>query len=197
MARVLGYFTSASISAPHEGDGPPLREGVEERAVHPPGVQSGLSDCSETSARMGASSFRAGACHVRVPRGGCGESTQPSGRGRAGVIQQQVSLKLRNINCGPTLGRCRRRVPGSYRSFLEMARGDPCCSTGNPRFEEVDQPGMGRFMMPGSPLEFRCHGREAVRPALTPGQHTDEILAEVPGFAGIGIGEMCDAGMVA
>ena len=44
---------------------------------------------------------------------------------------------------------------GPYQSFLEMVRGDARCSTRNPMFEDVDQPGIGRFMMPGSPLEFR------------------------------------------
>ena len=53
---------------------------------------------------------------------------------------------------------------GPCQSFLEMVSDDPRCSTGNPLFEEVDQPGIGRFMMPGSPLEFRRHEREAVRP---------------------------------
>ena len=73
---------------------------------------------------------------------------------------------------------------GPYQSFLEMVRDDPRCSTRNPLFEDVDQPGIGRFMMPGSPLEFRHHAREAVRPAPTLGQHTDEILSEVLGLTG-------------
>ena len=37
---------------------------------------------------------------------------------------------------------------GPYQSFLEMVRDDPRCSTDNPLFEDVDQPGIGRFMMP-------------------------------------------------
>ena len=86
---------------------------------------------------------------------------------------------------------------GPYRSFLEMVREDPRCSTGNPLFEDVDQPGIGRFMMPGSPLEFRRHAREAVRPAPTLGQHTDEILAGVLGLSGAKIGELRDRGIVA
>ena len=86
---------------------------------------------------------------------------------------------------------------GPYRSFLEMVRDDPRCSTSNPLFGDVEQPGIGRFIMPGSPLEFRRHAREAVRPAPTLGQHTDEILAEVLGLTGARIGELRDHGLVA
>ena len=86
---------------------------------------------------------------------------------------------------------------GPYQSFLEMVRDDPRCSTENPLFEEVDQPGIGRFLMPGSPLEFRGHAREAVRPAPTLGQHTDEILADVLGLTHARIGELRDGGIVA
>ena len=86
---------------------------------------------------------------------------------------------------------------GPYQSFLDMVREDPRCSTENPLFEDVDQPGIGRFMMPGSPLEFRRHAREAIRPAPTLGQHTDEILAGVLGLTGAKIGELRDRGIVA
>ena len=86
---------------------------------------------------------------------------------------------------------------GPYQSFLEMVRDDPRCSTENPLFEDVEQPGIGRFLMPGSPLEFRHHAREAVRPAPTLGQHTDEILAGVLGLSDARIGELRDAGIVA
>ena len=86
---------------------------------------------------------------------------------------------------------------GPYQSFREMVRDDPRCSTDNPLFEDVDQPGIGRFMMPGSPLEFRGHERVAVRPAPVLGQHTDEILAEVLGLSNARIGELRDGGLVA
>ena len=86
---------------------------------------------------------------------------------------------------------------GPYQSFLEMVREDPRCSTENPMFEDVDQPGIGRFMMPGSPLEFRRHAREPIRPAPTLGQHTDEILAGVLGLSGAKIGALRDKGIVA
>ena len=86
---------------------------------------------------------------------------------------------------------------GPYQSFLDMVRDDPRCSTRNPLFEDIDQPGIGRFIAPGSPLEFRRHARQAVRPAPTLGQHTDEILAEVLGLSSAKIGELRDKGLVA
>ena len=86
---------------------------------------------------------------------------------------------------------------GPYQSFLEMVRDDPRCSTDNPLFEDVDQPGIGRFMMPGSPLEFRGRERAAVRPAPLLGQHTDEILGDVLGLTGARIGALRDGGIVA
>lgn len=85
---------------------------------------------------------------------------------------------------------------GPYRSFLEMVRDDPRCSTDNPLFEDVEQPGVGTFMMPGSPLDFPRHEREAIRPAPVPGQHTDEVLAEILGLSDARIGELRDAGIV-
>ena len=51
--------------------------------------------------------------------------------------------------------------------------------------------------MPGTPLEFRRHEREAVRPAPTLGQDTDEILADVLGLTGARIGALRDGGIVA
>ena len=86
---------------------------------------------------------------------------------------------------------------GPYQSFLEMVRGDPRCSIANPLFQNVDQPGIGRFMMPGSPLELRRHPREEVRPAPALGQHTDEVLADVLGLTSTTIGELRDRGIVA
>ncbi|MBF2759723.1 MAG: CoA transferase [Ectothiorhodospiraceae bacterium AqS1] len=85
---------------------------------------------------------------------------------------------------------------GPYRSFLEMVRDDPRCSTDNPLFEDVEQPGIGTFMMPGSPLDFSRHERQAIRPAPTYGQHTDEILAEELGLSDARIGELRDARIV-
>ncbi len=48
---------------------------------------------------------------------------------------------------------------GPYQTFLELVDQDPRCSTENPMFDEVEQPGIGTYLMAGSPLLFSEHGR--------------------------------------
>ena len=61
-------------------------------------------------------------------------------------------------------------------------------------FELLEQPGIGRYLMPGLPIEFGAFAREAPRAAPVLGQHTDEILAEVMGLGSAEIGRLHDAG---
>lgn len=86
---------------------------------------------------------------------------------------------------------------GRYQTFAEMVNTDPRCSTGNPMFTEVDQPGIGSYVMPGSPLDFSAVKRVPAAPAPQLGQHTDEILAGVLGLSGAEIGRLHDEGVVA
>lgn len=67
----------------------------------------------------------------------------------------------------------RRILWSLYRTFDETAEslGD------NPLFAEVDQPGIGRHLAPGSPLVFDQQ-RHAPHRAPRVGEHTDDILAE-------------------
>ena len=71
---------------------------------------------------------------------------------------------------------------GPYRTFAELIASDPRCSTANPMFEEIDQPGIGRHRVPGSPIEFSAVDRLPVRPAPRLGEHTEEVLAEILGL---------------
>ena len=48
---------------------------------------------------------------------------------------------------------------GPYQTFMQLVDEDPRCSTENPMFEEVEQPGIGTYLMAGSPLHFSEHGR--------------------------------------
>ena len=86
---------------------------------------------------------------------------------------------------------------GPYQTFTELVEEDPRCSADNPLFDEVEQPGIGTYLMPGSPVELSAFEREPVRRAPLLGEHTDELLAEVLGLSDTEIGRLHDAGVVA
>lgn len=86
---------------------------------------------------------------------------------------------------------------GPYQTFLQLVEEDPRCSTANPLFSEIDQPGVGTILAAGSPLAPVDLGRMPVAPAPVLGQHTDEILAEVLGLSSSEIGALHDRGVVA
>ena len=79
----------------------------------------------------------------------------------------------------------------------QLVADDPRCSAENPMFEEVEQPGIGTYLMPGSPLSFGAAEREPVRRAPALGEHTDEVLADLLGLSEGEIGRLHDAGVVA
>jgi 2-methylfumaryl-CoA isomerase len=86
---------------------------------------------------------------------------------------------------------------GPYQTFTELVERDPRCSTSNPMFAEVEQPEIGTYLMPGSPLAFS--DAERLRPVRAPllGEHTDEILSGVLGLGDLEIGRLHDRGVVA
>lgn len=84
-----------------------------------------------------------------------------------------------------------------YRTVREALMHDADLSASNPMFAEVDQPGIGRYIMPGSPLAFGAVGRVPVRAAPRLGEHTDEILLELLGLSEAAVGALHDAGVVA
>ena len=86
---------------------------------------------------------------------------------------------------------------GPYQTFSELVGRDPRCSPANPMFAEVEQPGIGTYLMPGSPLVFSEADRLPPRPAPQLGQHTDEVLSEVLGLSETEIGRLHDSGTVA
>lgn len=102
-----------------------------------------------------------------------------------------------------TLEEVRRAFDGSgvlwgpYQDFGQLVAEDPRCGPANPLFQEVEQPGVGRWRMPGVPLAFGAVPRDAVRPAPRLGQHTDEVLAERLNLSSAEIGRLHDAGIVA
>ncbi len=86
---------------------------------------------------------------------------------------------------------------GPYQTFMELVDSDPRCSTENPMFEELEQPGIGTYLMAGSPLQFGINGRLPPKRAPILGEHTDEILSELLSLSETEIGRLHDEGVVA
>ena len=82
-------------------------------------------------------------------------------------------------------------------NISELVAEDIDCSDDNPLFQNVHQPGIGEFLMPGQPLSFGATTREAIRPAPLLGQHTDEVLSEILGLSDGQIGRLHDNNIVA
>lgn len=85
---------------------------------------------------------------------------------------------------------------GLYQDFLEMVENDPRCSTNNPMFQNIDQPGIGPYLVPGSPLNFSAAPREEVKRAPALGENTDEVLGTILGLGDFQIGDLHDRGII-
>lgn len=86
---------------------------------------------------------------------------------------------------------------GPYQTFKQMVRDDPRVSTVNPMFSTLEQPGIGSYLVPGSPIDFGAFTRQGPRRAPILGEHTDEILSQDLGLSDGEIGKLRDAGVVA
>jgi 2-methylfumaryl-CoA isomerase len=86
---------------------------------------------------------------------------------------------------------------GPYRTVREAIETDPDCSTDNPMFSMVEQPGIGSYLMPATPMDFSQVARLPARPAPRLGEHTDEILLDVLGLSSREVGQLHDEGIVA
>jgi 2-methylfumaryl-CoA isomerase len=86
---------------------------------------------------------------------------------------------------------------GHFQDFSQLVRDDPRCSEANPLFAAVDQPRIGRYLMPGLPLDFAAEPRLPPRPAPLLGEHTDVVLAEVLGLSTAAIGRLHDERIIA
>ncbi|MCP4084784.1 MAG: 2-methylfumaryl-CoA isomerase [Actinomycetia bacterium] len=86
---------------------------------------------------------------------------------------------------------------GPYQTFTQLVAEDPRCSTDNPMFAMVDQPSIGRVLVPRTPLAYSEVERGAPGPAPRLGEHTDEVLADVLGMTDHEIGLLHDKGVVA
>jgi 2-methylfumaryl-CoA isomerase len=86
---------------------------------------------------------------------------------------------------------------GPYQTFMQLVEQDPRCSEENPLFDEVEQPGIGTYLMPGSPLELSAFPRRPVTRAPLLGEHTDEVLSDVLGLSDSELGQLHERGVVA
>jgi 2-methylfumaryl-CoA isomerase len=84
---------------------------------------------------------------------------------------------------------------GPYQDFGQLVTEDARCSTANPLFGEIDQPGAGPLLAPAVPLNFAERRPPARAPRL--GEDTDAVLADTLGLTAAAIGKLHDAGIVA
>ena len=85
-----------------------------------------------------------------------------------------------------------------FRSFARAVQEDPDLQPGqNPMFADVDQPGIGRYPVPASPLTFSGATTPPPAPAPVLGAHTEEVLADVAGLPSREIAQLFDQGIVA
>ena len=83
-----------------------------------------------------------------------------------------------------------------FRTMKEAIDEDDDTFADNPMFETQDFDGIGKYMVPRSPVEFSNH--LAISPEKPPklGQHTEEILADIMGLGSGEIGVLFDSGIV-
>ncbi|MCR9124486.1 MAG: CoA transferase [Rhodobacteraceae bacterium] len=83
-----------------------------------------------------------------------------------------------------------------FRTLDQALKEDPDLSEDNPMFRTLNQPGLGQFPVPGSPVSFSGHGRRDPRPAPALGCDTEEILGDVVGLPDTEIAQLFDQGVV-
>ena len=66
-----------------------------------------------------------------------------------------------------------------YQTVAQLVALDPSCSTANPLFSDVEQQGVGNWLVPGLPLNFSDVERAPAKPAPQLGEHTEKILTQV------------------
>ena len=85
---------------------------------------------------------------------------------------------------------------GPYQTFRQLVDDDPRVATDSEMWEEVEHPGVGRYRMPGTPLDFSAVARAPVRRAPALGEHTAEVLNGVLGLSDAEIGRLVERGVV-
>ena len=85
---------------------------------------------------------------------------------------------------------------GPYQTFKELVNQDKRVSEANPMFSIINQPGIGSYLSPKSPLNFRSilQSEPLVAPLL--GEHTEEILGDILHLSENEIGKLNDKKIV-
>jgi 2-methylfumaryl-CoA isomerase len=83
-----------------------------------------------------------------------------------------------------------------FRTTKQALAEDPDLSDANPMFQTLQQPGLGTFPVPGSPVSFSAHARAAPQPAPALGLNTEEILGDVVRLPDTEIAQLFDQGVV-
>ena len=85
---------------------------------------------------------------------------------------------------------------GPYQTFKELVNLDNRVSLGNPLFAEVEQPEIGTYLTPGSPLQFQNLKPSSPIKAPALGENTNEILEEILGLSAKELGALRDREIV-
>ena len=83
-----------------------------------------------------------------------------------------------------------------FRDFEDALKHDEDLTEDNPMFSMMHNPGLGDFLVPGSPLSFSEAPRREPEVAPQLGTHTEEILGDVVGLPDVEISSLFDEGVV-
>lgn len=83
-----------------------------------------------------------------------------------------------------------------YQTVQQLVATDPACSVANPMFSDVEQQGVGNWLVPGLPLSFSGVSRAPAKPAPQLGEHTEEVLMQLLGLGSAELGRMFDKGLI-
>jgi 2-methylfumaryl-CoA isomerase len=100
-------------------------------------------------------------------------------RGRKEICELlEEWIAARNLNNVANIFDRSHVLWGPYQTFKQLVADDVRASAANPLFAEVDQPSLGRYIVPGSPLRFGAAKALPPRPAPELGEHTQQVLDE-------------------
>lgn len=84
-----------------------------------------------------------------------------------------------------------------YRSFADLVGpAELDRLRANPMIDDIDQPGIGRHVAPGSPLAFGDLSRRPVAPAPQLGEHTGGVFAEALDMSAAEVDELSERGVL-